>query len=300
MFQILTFDDDTLPKIRRAVMLTATLLVLICVGHLRLDLTKGPLTVRLPEGFAANAFDPAVILAPVLIYMLLRMGVTAWWYFKLAKIETVKEDGDFSALAAALRAYQAEAAARTAYVMPMAQAHIDSVADISERLKQLSSSHAEAELNSLIIRAKKTVRAISNPFEYSGDYTDERSKAKGALAQATSERTQRVEAALDAMLSDFSELDQMATSYKDTIADALDIAATFGKQVNEHANVRHVTEIANALDVLSTDLIVGAKRKYLIERSFGFALPLLWGLFALWLARAPLLDLGQFLRALLG
>lgn len=298
MFQILTFDDDTLPKIRRAVMLTATLLVLICVGHLRLDLTKGPLTVRLPEGFAANAFDPAVILAPVLIYMLVRMGVTAWWYLKLAKIETVKEDGDFKSLAAALRAYQTEAAARTAYVMPMAQAHIERVEDMHGQLKRLSPDLQSGALDRLV-EAARVLLSEPNTSDAIIQPKDIRPASLRVAMLQGSETVFAINDSLRKVQTKLGLVAENADNYRSAIEEALDIAKTFNTEVKEHTNVRHVTDIAKALDVVSTDLIVGAKRKYLIERLFGFALPLLWGGFALWLARASLLDLGQFLRALI-
>lgn len=103
LLSLLNFEDDSLPKVRRAIITTSSLLIFVSIFDVAIDFNK--------IGFVSttiNQADPKLILTPLNIYLFARLIVVKIWFIPLAKLETSEGNEKLKSLAAALMRLEAQ------------------------------------------------------------------------------------------------------------------------------------------------------------------------------------------------
>lgn len=285
MLQVFNFEDDSLPKIRRALMLTASLLVFSVWANLEINLQAGRLISGTVPGADPARFDPSCVLIPILCYLIFRALVTAIWYLPISKMDHVKENAPFKALAEALRETTSEAQLRAKYVAPTRDLEIPAIDDLVQSLGQLLSRFSERNE-----QGQADAQFVSNmspemgmtppPSELSSEtnaYVEKLFKSASGVSEMLKVNYQY----LCRVQQDLDELRRVTDKIEEIKKDA----EHFAELVKDNVGSDKLRRTLSAFEGLESDIILAAGRKVKIEFWFGFMLPLLWAVFALWLAR---------------
>jgi hypothetical protein len=297
MFQVLSFEDDSLPKVRRALMFVASLLVLTVWADLKLDLTSGMLRSVKPGAFDPAVFDPSFVLIPLLLYLVFRIVITSVWYLPLSKVEHVTNDPKFQALAAALLECSGEAQQRVAYVAPVQALEVPTVnalarqadaslENVERRLRKLDEDHDLKRAYQSWAQEIRTDPPLSTHLQDSlADLTGE---VDAFCASFTRNR---------AFVSELQSYSYEFGDLKPTFDDLCSKVQEMSASVRDITGSKKLQAVVSAFGTLDTEIIVAASRKVKIEFWFGLVLPLLWASLALLVAWRPLIELLSVLAA---
>lgn len=301
MLQVFNFEDDSLPKVRRALMSVSSLLVLTVWADLKLNLSVGVLISDSPANFDPKSFDPAFVLVPLLAYLSFRMILTAFWYLPLTKVEHTKADERVGNLTKALKQYVQEAGDRAAYLAPLQQIEVSEFNQLSNRLYRLE-NHFNDRLDALdkdqeAVENYRRARVFRTDIDGAAELAAELSEISSSahlVLQNRNETTQFV----GKVVREFGTLFDEINSQKDLVMEFKGEVKDLVQLVSANVGTKNLRSVISSLGALNGDLVKAARRKVCIEISFGLILPMVWSIFALWLARDTLLQIVASVPAL--